>query len=156
MKTNPRFISFSVTVFMMVIAGASGAAEAQAVDPPTLAATQAIDPPGGERFFGDWGGLRTDLLQQGIGLKFDAVTEFAGNVSGGTRQGATFANQVGFGADVNWERLADITGLSTHLIIVNRSGSNDSRQFGDNLLPVQEIYGSGGDVALHLVSLYAQ
>jgi porin len=28
--------------------------------------------------------------------------------------------------------------------------------FGDNLLPVQEVYGSGGDVGLHLVSAYAQ
>jgi porin len=28
--------------------------------------------------------------------------------------------------------------------------------FGDNLLPVQEIYGSGGNVALHLVSVYAE
>jgi porin len=52
--------------------------------------------------------------------------------------------------------LAGITGLSTHVIIVNRSGSNDSRLFGDNLLPVQEIYGSGGNAALHLVSAYAQ
>src|SRR5580692_3588750 len=142
-------------MLMATIAGAP-AAEAQAVDQATLAPTQAIDPPDGERLFGDWGGLQTQLRQQGIGLKFDAVTEFAGNVSGGTRQGATFANQVGFGADINWERLADITGLSTHLTIVNRSGSSDSRQFGDNLLPVQEIYGSGGDVAAHLVSLYAQ
>jgi porin len=128
----------------------------QAVGAEQLAPTQAIDPPDSERLFGDWGGLQTELREQGIGLKFDAVTEFAGNVSGGTRQGATFANQVGFDADINWERLANITGLSTHLIIVNRSGSNDSRQFGDNLLPVQEIYGSGGDVALHLVSIYAE
>jgi porin len=131
-------------------------AMAQDASAEKLAPTQAIDPPNDERLFGDWGGLQTELRAQGIGLKFDAVTEFAGNVSGGTRQGATFANQVGFDADINWERLADITGLSTHLIIVNRSGSSDSRQFGDNLLPVQEIYGSGGDVALHLVSLYAQ
>jgi porin len=28
--------------------------------------------------------------------------------------------------------------------------------FGDNLSPVQEIYGSGGDVAVHFVSAYAQ
>jgi porin len=42
------------------------------------------------------------------------------------------------------------------VIIVNRSGANDSTLFGDNLLPVQEIYGAGGNVALHLVSAYAQ
>src|SRR5271154_6018265 len=47
-------------------------------------------------------------------------------------------------------------GLSTHIIIVNRSGSNDSTLFGDNLLPVQEIYGSGGNVVAHFVSAYPQ
>jgi porin len=149
-------LHLSAAAALLAAALCSQNAMAQDVGAQQLAPTQAIDPPGGERLFGDWGGLRTNLLEQGIGLKFDAVTEFAGNVSGGTRQGATFANQVGFNADINWERLADITGLSTHLTIVNRSGSSDSRQFGDNLLPVQEIYGSGGDVAVHLVSIYAQ
>ena len=141
---------------MIAASSAALAAGAQTVDVTALPPTQALDSSPGDTLFGDWGGMRTDLARQGINLKFDAVTEFAGNVSGGTRQGATFANQVGFGADINWERLAGITGLSTHLIIVNRSGSSASRQFGDNLLPVQEIYGSGGDVAAHLVSLYAQ
>ncbi len=100
--------------------------------------------------------VRGVLQDRGVFLLLDATTEFAGNVSGGVRRGATFANQVGSEVDVDWQRLADITGLSTHLIVVNRSGSNDSRLFGDNLLPVQEIYGSGGNVALHLVSAYAQ
>jgi porin len=131
-------------------------AAAQVLDPASLPPTQAIDSKPGDTLFGNWGGLRDDLMRQGINVQFDAVTEFAGNVSGGTRQGATFANQIGFGADINWERLAGVTGLSTHLIAVNRSGSSDSRVFGDNLLPVQEIYGSGGDVAVHLVSVYAQ
>jgi porin len=136
--------------------GGSEAFGGQPIDPATLPPTQAIDAPATDRLFGDWGGLQNDLIRQGIGLKFDAVTEFAGNVSGGTQQTATFANQVGLGLDINWERLAGVTGLSTHVIIVNRSGSNVSRAFGDNLLPAQEIYGSGGDVALHLVSAYAQ
>ena len=42
------------------------------------------------------------------------------------------------------------------MIFVNRSGANDSHLFGDNVSPVQEIYGAGGDVAVHLVSLYAE
>lgn len=42
------------------------------------------------------------------------------------------------------------------MIAVNRSGSNTSRLFGDNFLPVQEIYGAGGNVAVPLVSAYAQ
>jgi porin len=135
--------------------------EARPVPPPGpaatgLAPTQAIDAPPVDHLFGDWDGLRAGLGPLGVNLQVDALTEFAGNVSGGTRRGATFANQVGIAADVNWERLAGLTGLSTHVILVNRSGSSDSRVFGDNLLPVQEIYGSGGDVAVHLVSVYAE
>ena len=149
-----RFVGLSAATLLAIAGGSARAG--QPIDPATLPPTQAIDAPVAEHLFGDWGGLQNDLLRQGIAIKFDFMTEFAGNVSGGTRQGATFANQAGFNADINWERLAGIVGLSTHLTIVNRSGSNDSRVFGDNLMPVQEIYGSGGDVAFHLVSVYAQ
>jgi porin len=109
-----------------------------------------------EHLFGDWGGLRTTLDNIGIHLSLDALTEFAGNVSGGTKQGATGAGQEALGLDVDWQRLAGIPGFSTHMIIVNRWGANDSTLFGDHLLPVQEIYGAGGNVAMHLVSAYAQ
>jgi porin len=152
-------IFFSLAALVTVASGGPDA-EAQSSggvigsSPP--APTQAIDVPSVERLFGGWGGLQPILQSRGINLQLDAVVELAGNVTGGTRQGATFANQIGFQADINWERLAAITGLSTHVIIVNRSGSNDSRVFGDNLLPVQEIYGSGGNVGAHLVSVYAQ
>ena len=112
--------------------------------------------PSVEHLLGDLGGLRTRLEDRGVCLLLDGITEFAGNVSGGTRKGATFANQVALEADIDWQRLAGVTGLSTHVIAVNRSGSNTSRLFGDNLLPVQEIYGAGGNVAVHLVSAYAQ
>ncbi len=100
--------------------------------------------------------MQTSLLAHGVNLQVNAVTELAGNVTGGTRQGATFANQVGVDLDINWERLAGLTGFSTHGILVNRSGSSDSTLFGDHLLPVQEIYGSGGEVGVHFVSLYGQ
>ena len=109
-----------------------------------------------EHLFGDLGGVRSNLENQGIFLLLDATAEFAGNVSGGVKRGATSANQVGFEADIDWQRLAGVMGLSTHVIIVNRSGANDSALFGDNFLPVQEIYGSGGGVVAHLVSAYAQ
>jgi porin len=120
------------------------------------APTQAVDAAPVERLFDDWGGIQPKLQSLGINLQFNALTEFAGNVTGGTHLASSFANQIGFSTDVNWERLAGITGLSTHTIIVNRSGSNVSHSFGDNLLPAQEIYGSGGNVAFHLVSAYAQ
>ena len=136
--------------------GAGATSGRQIGQPGASAVVQALDVPPVERLFGDWDGKENALWQAGVNIQVDALTEFAGNVTGGTKQGATFANQVGFAADVNWERLAHLTGLSTHLIIINRSGSSDSALFGDHLSPVQEIYGSGGDVGLHLVSAYAE
>lgn len=128
----------------------------QPPDPASLPPTQALDAPPTVHLFGDWGGALTTLQQMGIGVKIDATTEFAGNVSGGIRRDASFASQVEFGSDVNWERLAGLTGLSTHVIIVNRSGNSASQGFGDTFLPAQEIYGSGGDTAVHLVSAFAE
>jgi len=140
----------------LLVVGAGPSAGAQAASNPTLPPTQAIDHAPVERIFGDWDGLQTDLISRGINLQVNAVSEFAGNVSGGVKQGATFANQLGFDLDINWERLAGVTGFSTHLILVNRSGSSDSTLFGDHLLPVQEVYGSGGDAGVHFVSFYGE
>ena len=151
-----------LAVLLVAVAGqataqtsSSGPAQNVTAPAPQMPAQSGVAP-AVERLFGDWGGLCTKLENQGIYLTFDALTEFAGNVSGGTKQGSTFANQFGFGADIDWQRLAGIPGFSTQVIIVNRSGANDSTLFGDRLLPVQEIYGAGGNVALHLVSAYAQ
>ena len=103
-------------------------------------------------------GPRTSLGNLGIDILGDFITEFASNVSGGVKKGSTFANQLGIELDVDWQKLARIQGLSTHVVVINRSGSPASSRgiIGDNLLPVQEIYGAGGDVALHLVYAYAE
>ena len=109
-----------------------------------------------EHLFGTWGGARTTLRDHGVNVIVDVTTEFAGNVSGGVKRGATFANQLGLEVDLDLQRIAGIRGLATHAVVVNRSGSSDSTLFGDNLLPVQEIYGAGGDTALHFVYAYAE
>ncbi len=123
---------------------------------PVMAQAPAYVAPQVEHLFGDLGGVRTDLEQHGIYLRLNAIAEFAGNFVGGTKQGATSANQIAFSADIDWQLLAGVTGLSTHAIFVNRSGASDSQLFGDNVSPVQEIFGAGGNVAVHLVSVYAQ
>ena len=160
---------WAAALLCLLVAVASGPAMAQNSDsdqfshPNQEVARPGAPPPAQngvapavEHLLPDWGGWRSNLEDKGIFLTFDALTEFAGNVSGGVRQGSTFASQVGLELDVDWQRLAGLTGFSTHVIVVNRSGSSDSHLFGDNLLPVQEIYGSGGNVAVHLVSLYGE
>ena len=131
---------------------ASGFAFFSTAFDPTIAP---FDPPQGEHLFGDWDGIRPKLESHGIYLQLGAIAEFAGN-TGGVQQGATSANQIAFSADIDWQRLAGLTGFSTHVIFVSRSGANDSHLFGDNVAPAQEIYGAGGDVAVHLVSAYAE
>ncbi|MDB5398661.1 MAG: porin [Rhodopila sp.] len=128
-----------------------GILPSEALAPPT-----APPPAPSDHLFGDWGGLRTQLHNIGIDLTVDWVAEVAGNVSGGVKQGATYAGQVGFEADVDWEKLAGFKGFSTHMVLVNRQGANDSNLFGDHLIPVQEIYGAGGNVLVHLVYVYAE
>ena len=135
--------------------GANNGPSPQLVMQPVEAETPAYVAPQVEHLLGDLGGVRTDLENRGIYLQLNAIAEFAGN-TGGAQQGATSANQIGFSADIDWQRLAGVTGFSTHVIFVNRSGANDSHLFGDNVSPVQEIFGAGGNVAVHLVSAYGE
>lgn len=112
--------------------------------------------PSTEHLFGDWGGQRTNLLRHGIDVGLDNTNEFAGNVTGGTKRNSTNAGQSGLEVDVDWEKLAGLKGFSTHVVIVGRYGASASNGFGDTLSPVQEIYGSGGNVFAKLVYAYGE
>ncbi len=134
-----------------------GTATGSGLPPPATASLPpAYVAPQVEHLFGDPWGIRADLANQGIYVLLDFVSEFAGNVTGGITRGATFANQLGLEIDIDWQRRAGITGLSSHVIFVNRSGYSDSLLIGDNVAPVQEIYGASGNVLVHLVSAYAE
>ena len=123
----------------------------EALSPPT-----APPPAPAEHLLPDFGGVRANLSRLGIDLQLDWIAEVAGNVSGGTRQSSSYAGQVGFEADIDWNKLANIPGLTTHVVLVNREGSNVGSNFGDTINQVQEIYGAGGDVVVHLVYAYAE
>jgi porin len=135
---------------------------AQVNNGPSIGPSEALEPPAtpppasGDHLFGDWGGLRTQLHNYGIDVTLDWVSEVAGNVSGGVQQGTTYAGQVGVGVDIDGEKLLGIKGFSAHMVLVDRQGANDSHLFGDNLIPVQEIYGAGGNVLVHLVYAYGE
>jgi porin len=160
--------SFGAVVGLGALLAAPGAAMAQTVNSgagigPSQSLSQPSAPPSPaatfpqvEHLFGDWGGIRTDLGNMGIDVLLSYTSETAGNVSGGTRRALDYADQRALEVDIDWQKLAGITGFATHLVIVNRAGNNTSTAFGDNLLPVQEIYGAGGNVALHLVYFYGE
>lgn len=114
-------------------------------------------PPAPTHLFGDWGGLRTHLGDVGIDLEVDYTTETAWNVSGGRRQGADFAQQIGLTANLDWEKLAGVPGFSTHTVFINRAGRNASADYiGDPVIQAQEIYGAGFSMGAKLVYFYAE
>ncbi len=111
--------------------------------------------PVNEALLPDIGGYRAKLRDMGIYVGLDIVDEFDGIVKG-DHSGSTNAGQYGLETDIDWERLAGLKGFSTHSIMVGRYGLPASRIFGDNLDPSQEIYGAGGNVAIHLVDVYGE
>jgi porin len=128
----------------------------------SIGPSEALNPPSAPppapttHLFGDWGGARSYLDKLGIDVTLDLTSETAGNVSGGLRKGVTSPGQIGFEADIDWQKLAGIPGLSTHTVFVNRYGSPLANTIGDQVLPAQEIYGAGGNVAVHFVYTYAE
>ena len=110
--------------------------------------------------FGDWGGLRSWLNNHGIDLDLSYLSEPAWNVAGGMARGGTYAGQENFSLDLNWERLANINGFSTHVDFVSRYGSSNvsSKYVGDVLFQAQEIYGSPSVVqaVVHLAYFYLE
>ncbi|MDR6182828.1 carbohydrate-selective porin OprB [Asaia bogorensis NBRC 16594] len=61
-----------------------------------------------------------------------------------------------YGSDIDWERLAGLQGVSTHIILASGYGSPTSHKFGDFLNPSQATYGGVGNVVIHLVSAYVE
>jgi len=109
-----------------------------------------------EHLFGDPGGIRAKLARVGVNLTLDYIAEVAGNVTGGIKKASSYAGQVGFEADIDFEKMAGLRGLSFHTVLVNRQGTNVGTAFGDNLNQVQEIYGAGGNTVVHLVYAYLE
>ncbi|MBV8613985.1 MAG: carbohydrate porin [Acetobacteraceae bacterium] len=148
------------------LAGAGVPAAAQAPGGVGLLPSQQENQPGvppppapafQENLFGDWGGVRTHLSNLGINYTLDWTDETAGNISGGLKQGATTAYQVGLQIDMDWEKIAGIQGFSTHFAAVNRGGRNLSGAFiGDNVIQAQEIWGATFGTVVHGVWFYGE
>ena len=97
------------------------------------------------------------LHQYGTAVILDEVNEYLDVISG-PRQGGSNDGQYGLEWDQDWNVLAGIPGLETHAIAVGRYGAPPAANIaGDNgLNQSQEIYGAGGNVAIHLVFFYAE
>ena len=120
-----------------------------------------------EALFPTMFGAQPWLRDHGIAILLDTIEEFSGNITGGggpptyadsnTRGGTSLDGQVGFETDIDWEKLAGITGFSTNSIIISRYGGLPaSYHIGDTLDSSSEVYGAGGNVVAHLVQVYGQ
>ncbi len=159
--SRPVRVRSAVTLALLALGLGASSALAQNVNSgvsigPSQALSPANETPAAppEHLFGDPGGIQGKLARVGVNLILDYVGEFAGNVTGGLKKAPNFAGQVGFEADIDFEKLAGIRGLSFHTVIVNRHGTNVGTAIGDNLNQVQEIYGAGGNTVVHLVYAY--
>nr|WP_230975748.1 carbohydrate porin [Acetobacter garciniae] len=113
---------------------------------PTLA--------GGPHLFGDWHGMQPWLLKHGIFLNFSLNEEFMGNITGGRTRANVLAGQVAGELDIDWQRLAGIDGMWTHMLVINGHGRSFSYTLGDSITNPEQIYGARGNVVAHLVELY--
>ncbi|MGF1276513.1 carbohydrate porin [Acetobacter pasteurianus] len=114
-------------------------------------------PPTTHLLGGEVGEWRKSLSKKGVDVLLDDWSEFAGNISGGTRKAQDFAGQVAIEVDLDWEKILNIPDFTTTITAVQRHGrrhSTDALQ--DGVVNPQQIYGGGGNVIIHLVYFYAQ
>jgi len=99
------------------------------------------------------------LSERGIVLHVQNTNEMQGMLSDpnpSLKKGVGNVGIVTYGNDIDWERLAGFSGVSTHIILASGYGAPTSRKFGDHLTPSQATYGGVGNVVIHLVSAYIE
>ncbi len=109
---------------------------------------------GNPHLFGNWGGAQSWLKDRGIFLNIALNEEYMGNLTGGRTRDNVLAGQVAAELDVDWQKLANVPGLWTHLLVINGHGRNFSHTLGDSVSNPEQIYGARGNVIAHLVAMY--
>ncbi|WP_017346626.1 carbohydrate porin [Pantoea sp. A4] len=123
------------TLMFAMLSGSAAAADAFSYDSPYM--------------FGDWGGSRTQLADNGIKFDVNYTMESAANFSGGAHSSTTmrYSDQFAFGANFDLQKLLNWQDTEFQMTITNRDGQNLSDQLGDRragtLSSVQEVYGRG-------------
>lgn len=109
-----------------------------------VAASADGPPPFDDTLFGDWGGLRTRLLDDGINFSVGYVSETASNVQGGSKTGVRYTDQYTFGSTFDLQKLLGLNNASFQITITDRNGRNlSSDEHLDSLQQVQEVFGRG-------------
>lgn len=105
--------------------------------------------PDSEWMFGDWGGYRTQLQDDGIKFDVNYTMESAANLGGGADTNTTmrYSDQWTFSTNFDLEKLLNWQDAEFQMTVTNRDGHNVSDQVADKrtgmLSSVQEVYGRG-------------
>jgi porin len=90
---------------------------------------------------GNWGGVRTNLEQEGINIFGSFGQQFGDDVIGGKQQGFDYDQQIVLGVDFDLQKLLGLNGAIIHFVLNDRAGRNIS---SDDVGDVQELYGLFG------------
>ena len=97
---------------------------------------------------GDWGGLRTRLVDDGIRFNAHYTTESAGNLSGGVRRTARYTQQLDLETLFDLDRLFGVPDARVQFTLTDRAGRSLSADALHNQFAVQELYGAGQNFRL--------
>lgn len=98
---------------------------------------------------GDWGGLRSELKDDGVNFSVDYTMESASNFAGGYQHSTTarYNDQEAFGVNLDLEKLLNWQDAEFQMTITNRDGQDLSGNIADPrtgmVSSVQEGYGRG-------------
>jgi porin len=97
---------------------------------------------------GDWGGLRTQLTNDGVNVYGNILGQAGDDVAGGKRQGFDYAQQVMVGADFDLDKLIGDQGGTFHFAVLDRLGRNLSSDYVGSTIGINGIYGGGQNFRL--------
>lgn len=106
-----------------------------------------------KHFTGDWGGYRPKMVDAGVTITSEIVSDLLGNPAGGMRRGFRQATSWGTDLSLDLEKIASLKGMTFYTSVVQRFGNNLSEDTIGNQFTVAQVYGGQN---FRLVSLYLQ
>ena len=106
-------LALAVAALFTSIAAFSHAGDSSPANPPAPSSPL-------ERWFsqdymlGDWGGLRTDLVDRGVEFEFFYLGSVPSNVSGGIKEGSVYQHALLLALDLDFEKLIAWKGANLH------------------------------------------
>lgn len=98
---------------------------------------------------GDWGGVRTSLVNTGIDFHLAYLGQIGSNVAGGKARGTDYTGQVTLGADWDLQKLfGGPAGGIVHSYVEDRAGRSVSADYTGSTFEEDGFYGSGENFRL--------